>query len=95
MVLPIKNDGPGPAWAVRGHVNAPGQPAIDGRVMYIGAIAKGMAREAVLVIPVSPEAASNLRNASIDLSLELRDAHGTAPATPIRFRGTVIVDPTR
>ncbi|MBA2539753.1 MAG: hypothetical protein H0V17_08980 [Deltaproteobacteria bacterium] len=95
MVLPIKNDGPGPAWAVRAHVIAPGQPAIDGRVIYLGAIAKGAAREGVLVIPISPDASGALRNAAVDISIELRDAHGTAPSTPIRYRGPVIVDPTR
>lgn len=95
ITLPFKNDGPGPSWALRGHVTAPGHPGIDGRVMYIGAVAKGEAREAVLVVPVSPESAATLRNATVDLSVELRDAHGTAPAAPIRFRGTVTVDSTR
>lgn len=95
IAMPIKNDGPGPAWGVRGHLTAPAAPAIDGRVLYIGSIAKGEAREASLVIPISPDAAGEIRNTAIDVSLELRDAHGTAPATPIRFRGPVIVDPTR
>lgn len=95
IAMPIKNDGPGPAWGVRGHIVAPTAPAIDGRVMYIGSIAKGDAREASVVIPISPDAAGDLRNATIDVSLELRDAHGTAPVTPIRFRGPLIVDPTR
>jgi hypothetical protein len=95
LALPIKNDGPGPSWALRGHVTAPGQPAIDGRVMYIGAVAKGETVDVVLSIPVSPQASEALREATIDLSIELRDAHGTAPATPVRFRGPVLVDPTR
>jgi len=95
IVLPIKNDGPGPTWALRGHLTAPGNPTIDGRVLYIGAIAKGESRETALVIPISPDAAGTLRNATLDLFVELRDAHGTAPATPVRFHGPVIVDPTR
>ncbi len=95
IVLPIRNDGPGPAWALRGHVTASGAPAIDGRVIYFGSIAKGETREVEFTIPISPDAATALRNASIDLSVELRDAHGTAPATPIRFRGPLLVDPTR
>jgi hypothetical protein len=36
-----------------------------------------------------------LRNATTDLSIELRDAHGTAPTTPVRFRGTILVDAPR
>ncbi len=95
IVLPIRNDGPGPAWALRGHINAPSAPAIDGRVIYVGAVGKGETREAELVIPLAPDAVAALRNTTIDLSVELRDAHGTAPSTPIRFRGPVIVDPTR
>lgn len=95
IVLPIRNDGPGPAWALRGHVTATGAPSIDGRVIYFGSIAKGETREAEFTIPVSTEAAAALRNAALDLSVELRDAHGTAPATPIRFRGPLLVDPTR
>ncbi len=95
IALPIKNDGPGPAWGVRGHLSAPAAPAIDGRILYIGSIAKGEGREASLMIPISPDVAGEIRNSVIDVSIELRDAHGTAPATPIRFRGPVIVDPTR
>jgi len=89
IAMPIKNDGPGPAWALRGHVAAPGLPSIDGRVLYVGALARGEAREAVIEIPVSTDAVAVLRAARIDLSVELRDAHGTAPATPVRFRGMI------
>lgn len=95
IALPIRNDGPGPSWGLRGHVSAPGTPAIDGRVMYIGAVPKGAALEIVLDIPISPQAAARLRDAQLELAIELRDAHGTAPATPIRYRGPVVVDPTR
>jgi len=28
-------------------------------------------------------------------TLELRDAHGTAPPTPVRFRGPILVDAPR
>lgn len=95
VVLPIKNEGPGPAWALRGHISAPGVPAIDGRVMYIGAMPKGEAREVTISIPVATETAGALRNTQIDVSVELVDAHGTAPTTPVRFRGPVLVDTTR
>ncbi|MEJ7601128.1 MAG: hypothetical protein WKG01_24710 [Kofleriaceae bacterium] len=95
LVLPLENAGPGPAWALRGHVIATETPAIDGRVIYIGALAKGATANAELVVPVSPAAATALRNATIAISIELRDAHGTAPSTPVRFRGQVLVDAPR
>jgi hypothetical protein len=95
LVLPLENPGPGPAWQLRGHVVAPGTPAIDGRMIYIGAIPKGATRRAELLVPVSATAAEQLRNESLELSIELRDAHGTAPATPVRFRGQILVDAPR
>jgi hypothetical protein len=95
VVIPLKNDGPGPAWAVRGHVTAPSWPSIDGRVLYAGHLPKGDVREVAMLIPVSETAAGALRNAQVDIGLELRDAHGTAPATPIRFRGMILVDAPR
>ena len=95
IVLAVKNEGPGPAWALRGHIAAQGTPALDGRVMYFGAVAKGATLTRELLIPLSPAAADALRNATIDLALELRDAHGTAPTTPVRFRGPLLVDAPR
>ena len=86
--LTLRNDGPGPAWAVRGHVVAPAVPAIDGRIIYIGAVAKGATLSRELRVPVSSAAAGALRGA-VDISVELRDAHGTAPTTPARFRGSL------
>jgi hypothetical protein len=95
IVLPVKNDGPGPTYALRAHIAAPRTPAIDGRVMYFGHVAKGMSTTRELLVPLSPLAADALRNATIDLALELRDAHGTAPPTPVRFRGPILVDAPR
>lgn len=92
IVLPLKNDGPGEAWAVRGLVASTTTKAIDGRVLYIGHIANGKAASPELLIPLTQAAADSIRNATIELSIELRDAHGTAPSTPIRFRGAVLVD---
>lgn len=92
IVLPVKNDGPGEAWAVRGLVASSTTRSIDGRVLYIGHIPKGGTATPELLIPLTPAAAEAIRNATIELSVELRDAHGTAPSTPIRFRGTVLVD---
>jgi len=95
LVLPLRNDGPGPAWALRGHVLAPGTPAIDGRILYVGPLAKGAAITRELLIPITRAAAEDIRNATLDISVELRDAHGTAPTTPVRFRGAVLADAPR
>jgi hypothetical protein len=93
IALPLRNDGPGPAWAVRGHLVAPAARAIDGRVLYVGHVPKGTQLTRELLIPVAD--AGPLRNATLDVALELRDAHGTAPATPVRFRGAILVDAPR
>jgi hypothetical protein len=95
IVLAIKNDGPGPTFRLRGVVTAPGTPALDGRVVYFGHLAKGAALSRELVIPLAPATADALKNAPIELALELRDAHGTAPQTPVRFRGVMLVDAPR
>lgn len=95
LALDLRNDGPGPAWAVRGHVVAPGTPAIDGRVLYAGAIARGATGELAGVIPIDAATAAHLRNATIELSIELRDAHGTAPTTPVRLAGPILVGAPR
>jgi hypothetical protein len=94
VVLPLRNDGPGDAWGLRGQIAAPATPAIDGRMIYIGHLAKGSASSREVVIPLGRTAAAALRNATIELSVELRDAHGTAPQTPVRFRGP-LGDPLR
>jgi hypothetical protein len=91
--IAIKNDGPGPAFALRGHIVAPRTPALDGRVLYFGHVAKGAAMTREFLIPISATAADALRNTTIDLALELRDAHGTAPTTPIRLRGLIAMEP--
>ncbi|HSS03255.1 MAG TPA: hypothetical protein VLM79_39600 [Kofleriaceae bacterium] len=89
VVMPLRNDGPGDAWQLRGQIAAPPVPAIDGRMIYIGHLAKGSAASSEVVIPLSRTAAIALRGATIELSVELRDAHGTAPTTPVRFRGQI------
>lgn len=95
IVVPVENAGPGPSHGLRGHVGAPGHPAIDGRIVYLGRVAKGAKVTRELWIPVTTAAAEALRNATLELAIELRDAHGTAPATPIQFRGPLLVDAPR
>jgi hypothetical protein len=63
--------------------------AIDGRIIYIGYLAKGAHVERELRIPLSGTAAAAMRATPVDISIELRDAHGTAPTVPVRFHGTV------
>jgi hypothetical protein len=86
IAVPIKNEGPGDAYAVRGHITA-SHPALDGRVIYIGKLARGAAIARELAIPITAQAADALKNTVVDVSIELHDAHGTAPATPLRFHG--------
>lgn len=93
VVLPLRNDGPGDAWAVRGQITAPAAPAIDGRMIYVGKLPRGASVSRELVIPVAAQAAAALRGEVIDLSVELRDAHGTAPPTPVRFHAILLGDP--
>jgi hypothetical protein len=95
VVLALRNAGPGDAWAVRGQITAPAIPAIDGRMIYAGKLARGAAVTRALVIPVSAKAAAALRGRTVELSVELRDAHATAPATPVVFRGVLAGDPPR
>lgn len=94
IVLPVKNDGPGEVWALRGQIASPTK-AIDGRMIYIGHLKKGEASSRELMIPLSASAADALRAGTLDISIELRDAHGTAPATPVRYRGDVFVEAPR
>lgn len=94
VVLPVKNDGPGEVWALRGQIASPTK-AVDGRMIYIGHLKKGEAASRELLIPLTTAAADALRAGTLDIAIELRDAHGTAPTTPVRYRGDVLVDAPR
>ena len=94
VVLPLQNDGPGDATAVRGQI-ATQSPMLDGRMMYIGAIKKGEVVSRELLIQITPALAAALRDDPLALAVELRDGHGTAPTTPVRFRGVVMADAPR
>lgn len=89
IALPLRNDGPGDAWALRGQIIAPGVPAIDGRMIYVGKLPRGAAVTRELAIPVTDRAAAALRGRRVELSVELHDAHDTAPTTPVRFAGAL------
>ncbi|MBA3465071.1 MAG: hypothetical protein H0T46_34375 [Deltaproteobacteria bacterium] len=94
VVLPVKNDGPGETWGLRGQIASPTK-SVDGRMLYIGHIGNGQTVTRELLIPLTVAAADVIRGATLDLSIELRDAHGTAPANPVRFRGNVLNDAPR
>ena len=95
VVLPLRNKGAGPAYALRGHVVARAAPAIDGRMIYVGHLPRGAAVSRELLVPITEAAAAELRHATLDVDVELRDAHGAAPPTPVRFRSAVLVDAPR
>jgi hypothetical protein len=52
-------------------------------------LARGASVSRELTIPIAPRTAAALRSQVIDLSVELRDGHGTAPSTPVRFHGAL------
>lgn len=60
--------------------------------MYIGVVLKGASLSRELRIPISNAAAAALCGTPLEVSIELRDAHHTAPTTPVRFRGPLQVD---
>jgi hypothetical protein len=91
VVLPLHNDGPGEAWAVRGQL-ASSVRAVDQRMIYVGHLGRGEAVAKEILIPIAGDVAAMVRGATIMVSVALRDAHGTAPVTPVRFNGQVFVD---
>ncbi|HEY4240221.1 MAG TPA: hypothetical protein VGM88_10410 [Kofleriaceae bacterium] len=95
LVLPLENRGPGDAYGVRGMISAPAIPAIEGRIVYVGHLAKGASITRELLVPLTAAAAEALRGGSVDLAVELRDAYGTAPTTPAHFHGALLGDALR
>jgi hypothetical protein len=92
VVVPIHNAGPGDAWQVRGVIGAE-HPEVDGRIAYVGAIAAGADARVELLIPLSAAADKALGAGEVELTVQLRDAHGAAPEAPVRFRGRVAQAP--
>ncbi|CAN5881456.1 hypothetical protein BH11MYX2_BH11MYX2_04260 [soil metagenome] len=91
IVLPLTNAGPGESYGLRAVVQS-SVKAIDGRIMYVGKLDKNQTLNGELLVPLSRAAADGVRDTTIDMSVELRDAHGTAPATAVRFHGAVLND---
>jgi hypothetical protein len=47
------------------------------------------------LVPLAPDVADRVRGSQLDLSAQLLDAHGTAPAMPVRLSGIVLNDMPR
>lgn len=92
--LPLDNAGPGDAWQVRAIVAAE-HAELDGRVAYVGHLPARTSRTVELLIPVSAAADAALADDDVELTVTLRDAHDTAPATPVRFRGRLLAEAPR
>lgn len=82
------NAGPGDAWGVRGQIQAT-HPAIDGRLMYVGALAAGATATAEVTVPI---ASADLDVLGAGVALVPRDAHDTTSTVPIKLRGPLLVD---
>ena len=94
VVVAVTNTGPGAAWALRAHLVA-NVADVDGRVIYLGHVAKGATVQRELLIPLDETGAQRLRGGELSLSLDFADAYGTAPSVPIRFVGAVLNDAPR
>jgi hypothetical protein len=93
VVLSVTNRG-GDSWALRARIDS-SVPEVNGRLLYIGHVGKGQTVVRELLIWLAPQAAAALRGSQLTLSAQLLDAHGTAPALPVRFSGIVLNDMPR
>lgn len=84
----FRNAGPGDAWGVRGQVQAV-HPAINGRYLYVGALAAGASATAQVTIPI---ASPDIDPLGAAVHLIPRDAHDTTSTVPIDLRGPILVD---
>lgn len=87
--LPIDNVGPGPSYGLRA-VLASSSAELDGRVLYLGHLPARGRGEFTAEIPLSPEAEREVVGATFTIAALVRDGHGLAPSTPVRFRGVVL-----
>jgi hypothetical protein len=78
--LGMRNKGPGEAWQVRVRIGA-ANPELDGRIVYLGHIAKNATTTGELWVPVSPSAGNALTGSGtgasvvLPLGLNVTDAH--------------------
>jgi hypothetical protein len=88
ILLPLDNVGPGDAWQVRGIVES-SHGEVDGRIVYIGHLARGESVTAELLVPLSVAADHELAKGVVELSIVLKEAHGAAPDAPARWKGRI------
>ncbi|MBK9035939.1 MAG: hypothetical protein IPL61_32605 [Myxococcales bacterium] len=89
VALPIDNVGPGRGYGLR-VVLASSSTELDGRVLYLGALAAGARATLTATIPLTDEAARAVAAPGFALAALIRDGHGLAPPTPVRWRGVVL-----
>jgi hypothetical protein len=89
VALPLTNAGPGRGYGVR-VVLASSNLELDGRVLYVGALAPGATTTLSLTIALSTEGARAAAGPDFTLAALIRDGHGLAPSTPVRLRGVVL-----
>ena len=65
VTLAVQNAGPGDSYALRGAIET-NVPALDGRIIYVGRVAKNSTLARDLVIPLARDAAASLRGATIE-----------------------------
>jgi len=94
VALPLKNDGPGDAWQVRGVIGCD-QPEVDGRMIYAGRVPSHGAVEAHAEIPLSVDADRALAGGDLHLTVTLADADQTVSDTPVAFDGPILNDVPR
>jgi hypothetical protein len=75
LELSVENSGPGDAWGVRGVLSSK-NPLVDGRIVYVGRVAARSKGSGSRILAATP---SVLERGDASLTMELRDAHDTAP----------------
>jgi hypothetical protein len=93
IILSVANQG-GDSWALRARIES-SLPDVNGRLLYFGHVAKGQTVVRELLVPLAPDVADRVRGSQLDLSAQLLDAYGTAPAMPVRLSGIVLNDMPR
>jgi hypothetical protein len=92
--LKVQNENDGESWQLRARIES-SVPDVDGRMLYLGYLGPRQTLQKELLIPLAPDAVARLQGAELTVSAQLLDAHGTTPASPVRFSGAVLNDVPR
>lgn len=87
--LPVDNVGPGDAYGVR-MILTSSSPEVDGRIVYLGRVPARAHAVFDATFPLSRDGAAEISGGAVTFAAFVRDAHDTAPTTPVRFRGAVL-----